>query len=233
MKCLPTTALSKKCAQCEVEFKGMPSKLAKQKFCGQACAGANKAGKKKKEHISLDCRVCGKTIEVPPNRFQNGRRRYCSNPCRWRGRPPQKRLGIRHTDESRALMSMKAKKRYVREEASQWKGGRYTAKGYVHVLIATLPEASQKMAREMAPKKNYIQEHRIIMAMHLGRPITKDEVVHHINGVKTDNRPENLEALRRGDHTIHHREVEKEVARLRAENAALRAELESLKRIAA
>lgn len=65
-----------------------------------------------------------------------------------------------------------------------WKGGiKKDSGGYILVKSNSHPFANNS---------GYVLEHRLVMEQHLGRTLLQTEVVHHINGDKTDNRIENL-----------------------------------------
>lgn len=52
--------------------------------------------------------------------------------------------------------------------------------------------------------RGYVLYARWLMEQHLGRYLTEYEQVHHINGVRTDDRIENLRVVTRGEHhSIH------------------------------
>jgi hypothetical protein len=70
---------------------------------------------------------------------------------------------------------------------------RMTRDGYVAVYVA------HEERPDSTPKKARYLEHRYVMSKVLGRWPRGDEQVHHINGDRTDNRPENLQ-LRNGNH---------------------------------
>jgi hypothetical protein len=58
-------------------------------------------------------------------------------------------------------------------------------------------------------KNKWVEEHRLVLERHLDRALSKDEVVHHINGNPSDNRPENLVAMTKSNHQKLHYEIER------------------------
>ena len=50
----------------------------------------------------------------------------------------------------------------------------------------------------------HARQHRLIMEQSLGRPLLKDEIVHHKNGDKLDNRLQNLILMTKSEHDNHH-----------------------------
>ena len=91
-----------------------------------------------------------------------------------------KQRGI--SDETRRKISLSLKKR-VGLMASQWKGGKVMIRKYRYIYFPHHPNCT---------KGGYVAEHRLVMEDHIGRYLTKKEVVHHLNEVPTDNHIGNL-----------------------------------------
>jgi len=84
----------------------------------------------------------------------------------------------------------------VGKGAPNWRGGIRTSGKYVYVFMPEHP---------FHDYKGCVLQHRLVMEESLGRYLTKDEIVHHINYSKKDNRLENLQLMTRAEHTILHK----------------------------
>lgn len=71
----------------------------------------------------------------------------------------------------------------VKEKARNWKGGQVIQNGYVYLFKPNHP---------FFHKSRYVPRNRIIMELHLNRPLNKKEIIHHINSNRSDDRIENL-----------------------------------------
>lgn len=67
--------------------------------------------------------------------------------------------------------------------------------GYIKCYVPKHPNAS---------KDGYVMLHRVLMERQIGRYLNDDEVVHHINHKRDDNRLENLRLMNKRDHMSMH-----------------------------
>jgi hypothetical protein len=78
----------------------------------------------------------------------------------------------------------------------QWKGGRHlNPSGYIRVKLKP-----NEPFYPMASAKGYVSEHRLVVAKFLNRCLKSHEIIHHKNGIRSDNRLENLEIVERSNH---------------------------------
>lgn len=78
-----------------------------------------------------------------------------------------------------------------------WTIKRFVSKGeYDYAVVPEHPKAIGH---------GYVLAHRAIMENHIGRLLTEDEIVHHIDGNKKNNSLDNLEIMSKTEHSRHHR----------------------------
>ena len=103
-----------------------------------------------------------------------------------------------------------AKRNQMRENNSSWKGGkRINEQGYIEIYQPDNPHARHN---------GYVREHILVAEQMLGRSLlyygrydSRNEEVHHINGNKQDNNPDNLLVVTALEHRRIHNAVKKEM----------------------
>ncbi len=201
------------CLTCNRPFDVPPT--SKRRYCSQECQPRRAHSTKPRPPATVTCAECGKKFErkawIAERQERLGQAQYCSTDCRdaaKRGRKGDQRVERVDFECPQCGRVLKLaphetrRRKYCSSRCAGKAGGRkprpggtrfINGDGYVFIYV---PPEERPAGHE---NTRHQPEHRIVMSKMLGRWPESWETVHHINGNREDNRPENLQ-LRSGNH---------------------------------
>lgn len=157
---------------------------------------------RKSTKIEINCKYCGNLFKIKPSDFiRYGKNKYCSRKCYllehskinriclicgklFYVKPSIVKKGYGKYCSIKCVCLSNLGKKHPKRKYPNWPIGRYINKGYIII----------------SNKHNKILEHRLIWEKYFGK-LKEGMIIHYLNGNRSDNRIENLMAMKRNEHS--------------------------------